>query len=304
MVIAILYCQFQSDAFYSGRFFKRSNLLAQLFSSIHFRNSQAQFIGLQLVEVEHLVYQPQHSVHTHTYMNQDTVYRLRQGFIGIQRHQRSGYDSKRITEFVSNIGKEPHIHLLSLLFAFQFALLLQKQKMIGASPKIERVEIKENTKKDAEIKQPSCRWPPGSMHNRNLYLALSQSRLVGRWYEAQTESIRSRRKIGITGLTAVCRNLPVSIIAFEFVLTHQRRATAEVGIIEIELQIVLIVSKSIAVQMSYLIGNGKHLAISLRHFYTINRQHLAGMNARLSIQEVGLHRLRRHELAAVRTTQH
>ena len=157
MVIAILYCQFQSDAFYSGRFFKRSYLLAQLFSSIHFRNSQAQFIGLQLVEVEHLVYQPQHSVHTHTYMNQDTVYRLWQGFIGIQRHQRSGYDGKRIAEFVSNIGKETHIHLLSLLFAFQFALLLQKQKMISASPEIERVEIKENTKNDAEIKQPGCR---------------------------------------------------------------------------------------------------------------------------------------------------
>ena len=157
MVIAILYCQFQSDAFHSGRFFKRSNLLTQLFSSIHFRNSQAKFIGFQLVEVEHLVYQPQHSVHTHTDMIQGAMHRIWQGFICIQRHQRSGYDGKRITEFVSNIGKEPHIHLLSLLFAFQFALLLQKQKMIGASPEIERVEIKENTKKDAEIKQPSCR---------------------------------------------------------------------------------------------------------------------------------------------------
>ena len=110
--------------------------------------------------------------------------------------------------------------------------------------------------------------------------------------------------MGITGLATVCRNLPVSIIAFELVLAHQCRATAEVGIIEIELQIVLIVSKSIAVQMSHFISNGKHLAIILRHFYTINRQHLAGMNAGLSVQEVSLHRLRRHELAAVRTAQH
>ena len=85
-------------------------------------------------------------------MIQGAMHRIWQGFICIQRHQRSGYDSKRITEFVSNIGEESHIHLLSLLFAFQFALLLQKQKMIGASPEIERVEIKENTKKDAEIK--------------------------------------------------------------------------------------------------------------------------------------------------------
>ena len=157
MVVAILYSQFQSDAFHSGRFFKRSHLLAQLFSSIHFRNSQAQFIGLQLVEVEHLVYQPQHSVHTHTNMSQDAVYRLWQCLISIQRHQRSGYDGKRIAEFVSYVGEESHIHLLSLLFAFQFALLLQKQKMIGTSPEIERVEIKENAKNDAEVKQPCCR---------------------------------------------------------------------------------------------------------------------------------------------------
>ena len=57
-------------------------------------------------------------------------------------------------------------------------------------------------------------------------------------------------------------------------------------------------------QLSYFIGNGKHLAISFRHFYAINCQHLAGMNARLSIQEIGLHRLWWHELAAIRTTQH
>ena len=110
--------------------------------------------------------------------------------------------------------------------------------------------------------------------------------------------------MSIMSLATVGRDLPVSIITFQLVLTHQCRATAEVGIIEIELQIVLIVSKSIAVQMSHLIGNGKHLAIILLHLYTINSQHLAGMNTGLSAQKVGLHSLRRHELATIRTAQY
>ena len=155
-VVAMLDDQFQFYAFHPGRFFKGSHLLTQPFRSINLHNPEAQLIGLQLVKVEHLVDKPQHSVHTYTDMIQRAMHRIRQSLVGIQHHQRTGNDGERVTEFVRDIGKKSHVHLLGTLLALRFTLFFQKTKMIGTSLQIESVESIEHEGDDTEIEQP-CR---------------------------------------------------------------------------------------------------------------------------------------------------
>ena len=155
-VVAMLDDQFQFNAFHPGRFFKGSHLLTQPFGSINLHHPETQLISLQLVKVEHLVDKPQHSVHTYTDMIQRAMHRIRQSLIGIQHHQRTGNDGERVTEFVRDIGKESHVHLLGTLLALRFTLFFQKTKMIGTSLQIESVESIEHEGDDTEIEQP-CR---------------------------------------------------------------------------------------------------------------------------------------------------
>ena len=135
---------------------KGSHLLAQFINYIHLCHLQAQLIRLQLVEVEHLVDESQHSVHTHAHMVQRAMHRLRQSLVGIQRHQRTGDDGNRVSELMGNIGKESHVHLLGEFLPLTLLLFLQEMKPVGSCPEIERVEDMKHQGNDAEIEQP-CR---------------------------------------------------------------------------------------------------------------------------------------------------
>ena len=248
-IVGTLFHQFQFDALDSCRIPKGSHLLAQRLDNIYLCHLQAQLIRLQLVEVEHLVDEPQHSVHTHAHMIQGAMHRLRQSLVGIQRHQRTGDDGDRVSELVGNIGKESHVHLLGKLLTFTFLLFLQEMKPVGTCPKIERVEDMKHQGDDAGIEQPCRRRLPRSRLDGNLYRALRQGRLIGSGYQTQAECIFSRGKVGVMSLLTIGRHLPVMVIPLQLVLAHQCRTATERRIIEIKPQVVLIIGESIAIQM-------------------------------------------------------
>ena len=105
-------------------------------------------------------------------------------------------------------------------------------------------------------------------------------------------------------LPAVGRHLPILIIPLQLVLAHQCRTATERGIIEIKPQVVLIIGKSIAIQMRYLVGNGKFLAIRFLDFHAIDIQQFGCMNTGWSLHEIGVHRLLRHKHATNRTAKY
>ena len=303
-IVGTLLHQFQLDALDSCRILKGSHLLAQFINHIHLCHLQAQLIRLQLVEVEHLVDEPQHSVHTHAHMVQRAMHRLRQSLVGIQRHQRTGDDGDWVSELVGNIGKESHVHLLGEFLPLTLLLFLQEMKAVGSGPEIERIDNMKHQGDDAGIEQPCRRRLPRSRLDDDFYRSLRPGRLIGRGYQAQAECIFSRCKVGVMSLPAVGRHLPILIIPLQLVLAHQCRTATERGIIEIKPQVVLIIGKSIAIQMRYLVGNGKFLAIRLLDFHAIDIQQFGCMNTGWSLHEIGVHRLLRHKHATNRTAKH
>ena len=62
----------------------------ELAHRIIFGHTQAQGIGLKLVEIEHLVYEHQHAVHAHTHRVERLAHRARQRLVALEHDQRTG----------------------------------------------------------------------------------------------------------------------------------------------------------------------------------------------------------------------
>ena len=333
MVITLRHIQFQSDALHLGGFLEGSYQLAQFLLHIHFRCLQSEGIGFQLIEVEHLVYQPQHSVHAHAHPFQCLMHRGWQTFISIQCHQWTGDDGDRVAELVGDVSKETHIHLLGMLLSLMLPLLLQELKLVGASSQIESIEIINRITDDAEIEQPCRRRIPKGWLDGDFHLPLFQRWQVGRGHQAQAEHILAWGEIGEFRLMLISRGTPMLVVPLQHVLVHQSRTTAVVGIEEAKHKVVLIISESImgfmakitffaVVAIVFFVAiafftvvvatyrsivwfvDGKHFALWLLRFQTIDAQRPARMLTNQSGEEVGVHGWWRQEFTTFATTKH
>ena len=75
-------------------------------------HAQAQDVHFQLVEIQHLVDQPEHRIGAGRDGEQFLVRVSRDGLILEQRGKRSGDDGQRVAEFVGDVGEETHVHLV------------------------------------------------------------------------------------------------------------------------------------------------------------------------------------------------
>ena len=257
----------QVDALVVGVHPEDAHLALQAGDEVGALHLQAQGVVLQLVEVHHLVDEPQHAVHAALQDVQQVLVRTLYLRIGAELVHGTGNHGERCAELVRDVGEEAHVHPVHPLLLLLFQAGAAGGLLFGADAEQGTQEEKGEGGCQQEVEQVGPpRAPGGRIYaDADGVLGLHDAPVVVG--DFHVEHILSGRQVGVVGFVVVAGVYPVVVESLQVVLVVHSSVLAVVQGGEGDAEAVLVVLQVYVGAVGEVLADG--FSVQLRTYQAV-----------------------------------